>query len=416
MEIQGPQNNSGSKKGIAVAGVILLLIAGIAYYLFSSGKLDEAVKPASDLAPLEVANFIGKPEFYSRKEKQWMPLKRGSAFEIGDKIRTDANSEVDLKVSDQISMRLKGGSEMEREGEGLFKKELMYKLHLMQGTVLGSTQKEAEENKILEISTPTIVAAVRGTIFVVRADSDTKESWVGVLRGHVEVSTTEAEGAQTVNVGDMQSTTYKESAKVLEEPKRISREEWDNMKEAYELIEKSMDDEAEQLDLAKEAGGLFDYVIDHGTFFTPKVGYAWRKFVKNPASGKVTLEVEYDVFPRGSFVGMYIKARDLDAQKFDSLQFQVARVPETGFPDGFRIEIKSKRGVIRTFAPKVFKSEWQTMRFPFRINDPTLITEITFVFSHDQAGEFTRGALQFQDIRLIPRAEEEPAASAQQQS
>ncbi len=405
MRIEKPESSNSSPKKFPtfIIGIVIIVLGG-AYYLLQSGQVARLpflqAPVESNLPPVEIANFTGKPEYYSAETRRWSELERGAIFKTGDSIRTGKDVEVDLKIDNQAILRLKEFSELQRPARPFWVKQpVRYQLQLVRGLILASTEKQADHEKWLEISTPQVVASVRGTVFVVQSNPETKKSWVGVLRGQLEVRA-KNESGKAVMVQDMHKTDL-EGNGPLTAAVRISKDEWDGMKEAYELIQKSAAEEADQLDLSLQAGGLFKNVFDHGTFFTPKVGYCWRNFEKNEA-GKVILNVEYDVFPRGSFVGMYMKVRDMKIQNYEALQFKVSQIPDEGYPEAFRIEIKSKGQTLRAFTPKLFRREWQTMRFPFRATKDQPVSEITFVFSNDKAGEFTHGTLRFSDVELIP--------------
>jgi len=418
MRIEKPESSNLPKKKhpLILIGIAAAVIGGVYYFSQSAqvARLPFLQAPAdSNRPPVEIANFTGKPEYYSGETRRWSELQRGAIFNVGDRIRTGKDVKVDLKIEDQAILRLKEFSELQRPAHPFWVKQpVYYQLQLVRGLILASTGKKADHEKWLEISTPQVVASVRGTVFVVQSNPETKKSWVGVLRGKLEVRSKDAKG-KTVVVQDMHKTDL-EGKGPLTDAARISKDEWDDMKEAYELVQKSAAEEAEQLDLSLQAGGLFKNVFDHGTFFTPKVGYCWRNFEKNE-NGKVTLSVEYDVFPRGSFVGMYMKVRDMKIQDYEALQFKVSQVAEEGYPEAFRIEIKSKGQTLRAFTPKLFRREWQTMRFPLRATKDQPVSEITFVFSNDKAGEFTHGTLRFSDVELIPAARPQEEAKKPQE-
>lgn len=359
------------------------------------------------LPPFEIQNFVGKVEVYSPETKAWGPPRRGQMLTARYKIRTAAGAEADLRVPDQIRIRLKEKSELYVRQPRFFEQTPRLRLHLARGKLLGSTEKPFQPER-LEISTPTLVAAVRGTTFQIEANPETKESSVRVLRGTLEVRSTKTR--KSVLVKTLERTAVKTSGPPLA-PVRVTRQEWDQMKEAYELVQKSAAMEARQLDLSKEAGNLFEFVFDHGTFYTPKFGYAGREFIKDEAAGQVRLEVEYDVFPVGSFVGVYLKTRNLDLSQFKGFEFQTRGDPEEGFPQSLRIELKTSTGILRIFNPKDFKSSWQSFGFPFRFNRETLITEITLVFSNEKAGDHKKGVLQFRNFTLLPR--DKPAKASE---
>ena len=356
----------------------------------------------------EISNFSGSVEVYDAKNKTWQAPKRGQQFGANDKIRTGANGQINFQLEDKIQIRLKENSAIRNEAPNffdLFDKKTKYQLFLEKGVLLGNKTKNLNEDKErLQITTPVLVASVRGTVFRIEVPTeDEEDAWVGVLRGQLEVREKSFFPTKPILIRGLEQATFKDGE--LQKSKRVTRKEWGEMKEAYELLSKSAAMEARQMDLSKEAGGLFDYVFDHGTFYTPKIGFASREFFRNEETGQVYLEVGYDVFPKGSFVGVYFKIRNLDAADFAGLSFDVKENLDEGVPDSFSIELKSKGAVVRRFAPRGFKQNWQEMEFDFHARKETPITEITFVFSHQKVGEAKKGSLEFRNFELIPLPE-----------
>ena len=390
MEIEEPRARS---RWVLVAGLFLVL-GGVAalpflYFYFQQPET---------LPSYQIQNFIGSVEVYASAKRAWLPAQHGESLGPRDKIRTGPESEVDLRVPDQIALRIKANSEVEVRPPGLFEKKLCYRLHLLRGVILGATEKNFEPEQ-LEISTSVMVAAVRGTLFRIESDPEKEETTVRVLRGSILVRSLKTR--QSVLVRGLERTEVKGNAPLLE-PVRVTRQEWDQLKEIYELIQKSAALEARQLDLSKDAGNLFQYVIDHGTFYTPKFGFAEREFVKDEVSGKTQLEIVYDVFPTGSYVGVYAKTRNLDLSKFKALKFEIRGDAEEGYPDAIRIELKSATSVVRAFAPGDFKEKWQPFIFSFRANKSTPISEVTFVLSNEKSKQHPKGKIYLRDIDFVP--------------
>lgn len=381
--------------------IFLLLLAGAASIPFF------LMKPKV-LPSYEIQNFMGKVEVYSTERKAWNEASRGQAISVMDKIRTGPGSEVDLRIPDQIRIRIKENSEAEIRKPHLLDRALRHRLHLLRGSLLGSTEKDFEGQK-LEVSTPTLVAAVRGTTFQIEANPETNESAVRVLQGSVKVRGVKSH--KSVIVRTLEKTEVKGGAVPLD-PIRVSRDEWSRLKEAYELTEKSAFLEARQLDLSKQGGSLFKYVFDHGTFYTPEFGHADREFIEDKSSGKVYVKIDYDVFPTGSFVGMYIKTRDLDLAKFKSLEFQARVNPEEGYPESLKIEVKTATAITRAFVPREFKNTWASYKYPLRFNRPAPITEIALVFSNEKVGNYKKGTLYLRDFNLEPLTEAELAKAS----
>ena len=375
-----------------------------------------APKPFSPLA-LEIVGFEGDVQIYDLQSRSWHVPKRGEDFGTSQKLKTGPDGMINFQVENEIHLRLKENSELENEGSRMSEGKEIYKLRLVRGVLLGATtrqfeRKQSAKKAILEILTRDYAANIHGAIFRVQAAAEPGQgSKVGVLRGFVDVSKpmlffrpkgVRVRGLEGVNV----------VGGVIQPVKRVDSEEWGLMKESYELLEKTALMEAEQIDLSKNAGTFFHYVFDHGTFFTPKIGYAGREFYKDPDSGEVFLEAEYDVFPAGSFSGVYIKTRDFDISKYAGLSFEVRRNPNEGVPESFYIELKSKGNVVRRYAPRTFERNWKLWEFDFRAQKPLFVNEVVFVFTNARVGEAKKGVLEFRKINLIPLPAVAPVPSA----
>ena len=406
------QTSSG-KNWIAPIVVFLVLSGAAAAVL-----LPHFLRGGPEPPPFEIAQFVGKPEIYSREQGRWVPISDKRMLGPKDKIRTDAGSEVTLRIPDAAEVRLKPNSELEGKNPGLLEKGekgLVYRLQLMKGVLQVSADKDLKKKGRLEVSTPALVAAVRGTLFQVSVDPKTRKSSVNVLRGEVEVHPRPvfiAKPGPSVIVHSFEKVEAEAGSQAVLKPVPISREDWDQVKALYELTQRSAEFEARQLDLSKQAGGLFEYVFDHGTFFTPEFGHAEREFMKDDATGDVILTVSYDVFPRGSLVGVYMKTRNFDFSKFDALEFEVAKVPEQASPDSLRFEVKSKGQILRAMKVENLENTWKKVRVPFKFAKSIPITEVTLVFTHETIGELKTGSVQFRRFNMVPLSGPPPTAAA----
>lgn len=381
--------------------VVVLLIAGILIlwpYL--------APRPSTPLA-FEILGFEGDVQIYDLESRSWRLPKRGEEFKTSQELKTGVDGMVNFQVENEIQLRLKENSGLKNEESRVLGIKEIYKLRLSRGVLLGATTRQFERKQNagkadLKVITRDYVANIHGAIFRVQASAQPgQESKVGVLRGFVEVSKPSpffrSEG---VRIRGLEEASVVDG--VVQSAVRVNTESWSAMKESYELLEKSAVMEAEQIDLSKSAGNFFNVVFDHGSFFTPKIGFAGREFFKDPDSGQVFLETEYDVFPEGSFSGVYIKTRDFDISKYAGLSFDVRRNPGEGTPDSFFIELKSKGNVVRRYAPKTFERAWKRMEFDFRAQKPLLVNEVVFVFTNARVGEAKKGVLEFRNVSLIP--------------
>ncbi|MFA7255827.1 MAG: FecR domain-containing protein [Candidatus Omnitrophota bacterium] len=380
--------------------VVLVIAAGL--ILWSRF----APRPYTPLA-FEILGFEGDAQIYDLKSHSWRAPKRGEEFATSQKLKTGTDGLINLQVENEIHLRLKENSEILNEESRVVGKQEVYKLRLAQGVLLGATTRQFErkqnENKaVLKILTRDYIANIHGAIFRVQASA--QEGKVGVLRGSVEVS----KPALFFQSGGVRIRGLEETnvvGGVIQPATRVTQDTWGLMKESYELLQKSAVMEAEQIDLSKMAGSFFNVVFDHGTFFTPKMGYSGRDFFKDPDSGEVFLETEYDVFPAGSFSGVYIKTRDFDISKYAGLSFEVRRKADEGAPESFFIELKSKGNVVRRYAPRTFEKTWKPVEFDFRAKKPLLVNEVVFVFTNARVGEAKKGILEFRNLKLIPLPE-----------
>ena len=396
LQVEKPQTPSYLKPLLIVVLLVGAILIGVQFIPKSSVPLS-----------FEVTNFEGDVKIYDLKSRSWRVPKRGEDFRTSQKVKTGPDGQINLQVENEIQLRLKNNSELENKQSAVVGKQEVYKLKFGQGVLFGVTtkvfdRKKAAKKAVFQIATPRYDVDVLGSVFRLETAATQGKSWVGVLRGSVEVSAPSLffhKGG--IRIRGLEQASIIDG--VVQPAVKVSQEEWGTLKEAYELREKTAVKEAEQIDLSRHAGSLFEYVFDHGTFFTPKVGFAGREFYKDPDSGEVYLDVEYDVFPVGSFVGVYIKTRNFDAAKYEGFSFEVRRNPEEGVPENFYIELKSKGNVVRRFSPRGFERTWKKMEFDFHAQKSTPVSEVVLVFTNSRVGEAKKGVLELRHFDLIPR-------------
>jgi hypothetical protein len=387
----GPPSHRKKRKSRVPVLLAALIVAAAGWggYLY--------LVPASELPVLEVTNFSGAVEISDASGTPAV-VQRGSVLKPGQVLKTGDGADAELALPGKIKFRVKPNSEFRFEAPLFYEKQPPLRFLLERGELYAATDKNAAVSSI-ELRTPQLISKSEGGYYFLRANPQDKTSWIGQMRGKASVKKsgmlsawTELKGLQGLQAGPGSAGA----------PQNISKDEWKQMAEIYELTAKSAAVEAMQLDLSKDAGSLFKFVFDHGTFYTPKVGYAGREFFKDDSSGEVYLEVEYDVFPKGTFVGMYIKTRGLDLSGYSHLEFEMRRVEDEAFPQSIRMELKSKSGIARAFAAKLPKTSWEKVSFPLHVKTSTLLTEIALVFFHDRVGEEKKGSVQFRRINLVP--------------
>lgn len=372
--------------------IVLILFGGLVFFARSFKHQQTLISPS--LSGYEIEMFAGDAQVYQSKTSVWVKADRGLALEPGDILKTGKKSEIDFKIADQMRFRLKENSQIffttDRSSQNT---DSRFRIKLDDGSLYGASEKKLSNP--LEILANDLEAVTKNGAFLLQKNS-TQPLFLGWMSGKAQVT-----------VKQQEPFALKALEKVVGAPDRptlsaekIANKDWFRLQEVYDLIPKSAAMEAAQLDLSQEAGGMFKYVFDHGTFFTPKFGYANREFIKKE-NGDVYLEIEYDVFPAGSFVGMYLKTRELDVSKFKKIKFEARRAPQdNGYPESMKIELKSNSGTARSFVPRQFSSKWTTYEYPIVSTKLLDIREITFVLHHDSVGGHYKGFLQLRNFEL----------------
>ncbi len=386
-----------SKSPISIPALIISFgILAAVFYLNQNSNTSSESLPGYLLE-----NVFGDAQIFSASQNIWIKGTRGYAFNPGDILKTGKDGEVDFQIPDVSRMRLKPESELYfPKAQKAKNAEPAFRTELRKGTLFAASEDSISPHP-LEIIVGSVKTVSRNNMTLAATQTGMNEGFLGMLKG--TASLTDLRGKFYGTIRSMEKVVIQSSpSKPFAE--KISQSDWRQISEAYELIPKSAASEAAQLDLSKKAGNLFDYVFDHGTFYTPKIGYANREFKLDPLSGEVYLEMEYDVFPVGSFSGLYMKTRDLDMSQFKTLRFMARRNPhERGFPENFRIELKSASGVLRAFSVKRIEKDWAVFDFPLNFSKKADIREINFVFLQERIGGYSKGFLEAKNFTLLPK-------------
>ena len=111
----------------------------------------------------------------------------GSAFKTGDKILTGAKSKVDIQIGKSSAVRLGANTTLEfTQLANSVNGNLDSKLSITTGKIFANISKE-NKNDSFTISTPTLVAGVRGTSFLIDIKKD-EFAMIKVVDGSVAVS------------------------------------------------------------------------------------------------------------------------------------------------------------------------------------------------------------------------------------
>ena len=315
---------------------------------------------------------------------------------LREKVRTGPGGEIDLQIGGELYVRLKENTEIQIRRPHLLEKRAPVRLFLERGALLG-TIRNSKQVRNFQILTPVLEVSLRKGIFQVRSRPETRESWVGVLSGTTEVFSRAKR--KPVLLRDHEKTQVKGKSAPFK-ASAILEEDWAQMKEAYAFFPADPEFEERQSRLVKEAGPLFRSVTQEEVLFDPHSARLERTYAKDPASGKVELKIEYDVFPSGSFAAMVFKTQDLDLGNLSRLSFQARSGAEENSPDSFRVEIKSGQKVLLTFHPRRFDPDWRNFEYAFQFPEGTAVSEIAFVFSNQTVGPRKKGAVYLRELAI----------------
>ena len=205
---------------------ILLIVVVVVFSSLSGYYLYATYLNGGGEEQTRVAQLYGIAYLREAGGKEWVPLQEGAVLKEKDTVRTAANGEVDLTLSNGAIVRLKGGSSLEVDRE-ILGKEVVLSLH--EGKVLSKVSK-LRKDSWFEVATPTAVAGVRGTAFLVEYFPGEKKGRVAVLQGIVAVYNQSAPGQVVILEAKMSTTVV--GAQRPEVPRPVTADE---LKELLEL-------------------------------------------------------------------------------------------------------------------------------------------------------------------------------------
>lgn len=355
------------------------------------------LSPSAQAFPFELGRFAGTAELYSHQNKQWTLVTRKNHRQIvlhpRDKIRTQNDSDLDFRVPGVLDLRLKASSELEIVRT---KRDQEFKFKLNKGGLLGLTGDQFGTDN-LQVVTPHLISTVQDHASFLIQTGKTYSS-TGVLTGQILVQPSK-KSKQKIILSALETSMIMEGKKIELRPKRINDQEWKALNEVRDLTVVTPEKIAGQVGLRKKAGNFFNYVFDEGAFFQPNWSYAEREFYEDAQSQKIILQVDYDVFPRNSFSGLYFKTRNLDLSKVHRIGMSVKSAAGKPIPDQFRIELKDRFSTARAFTVKSISRDWKNYSFELKMTKPTPAEEIAFVFENSRIGTLSAsGTIYIKDL------------------
>ncbi len=171
-----------------------------AVMLLSPGSSASAEKPAVPPKASVVFRVSGVLTKKSRKGKKvkriLLPAFVQTALKPGDEVRTHARSRAEVRLGDGVLVRLKENTIFKIVRLKSSKDAFHVSLRLLGGKILLKVAKSLGQGFRVKVRTPTAVATVRGTMFIVDAQASKTE--IKVLEGivHADAVSAAARGAE----------------------------------------------------------------------------------------------------------------------------------------------------------------------------------------------------------------------------
>lgn len=154
----------------------------------------------------------GRVDILKKGAEAVLPVALGDKVEVGDIVRTKSNSRAQIEMQDKSLLNLAENSRVEirrfsitggkeKKRDGLFR--------IFRGQLRSIVNRNDDDTEFnFQVETPTAVAAVRGTDFVVKVDQSSLQSMVACLNGMVGVTSIKqtAGAPMVVTIGANQYT------------------------------------------------------------------------------------------------------------------------------------------------------------------------------------------------------------------
>ncbi|MCD6408534.1 FecR domain-containing protein [bacterium] len=158
--------------------ILIGLVFLISFLLFSSGNQPEII----------LVKKKGNVYYWDIIDKKWTVLPVKSKLRVGLFIKTGDNSEAIISFGKKAVITISENSVI-RITKSLFEKEKIkeVKIQIPKGKIWAIVEKLPEAPSKFEIETPNTIAGVRGTVFMVKYQTEDKSTRVAVIKGQVGV-------------------------------------------------------------------------------------------------------------------------------------------------------------------------------------------------------------------------------------
>lgn len=180
-----------SKEGKHIKLLILTLIC----LLLATSLPTQGYGAEDEPFSATLVDFGGEAFLQKPGEAIWLPVEKNIPLEQSDRIKTGSNSYVEILIDDGSLLKLEENSEMTMSelSADFGTKKIATKLFLFFGRLVSNIAKFTHTRSRFAVQTPTVIAGVRGTEFIVET-TDSTQTDVGVFEGEVTVGAIDKEG------------------------------------------------------------------------------------------------------------------------------------------------------------------------------------------------------------------------------
>lgn len=172
-----------------------------------------------------IRTIVGTAQVNPALHAGWKAARAGMKLFTSDQVRTDPESSLEIAWENGGLLRIAEASVMTISGPADSLSEAAPGTTLLKGRIWANMKKIASTERKFGISTPTAVAAIRGTVFRVDAGVDSSTD-VLVYEGKVAVGPGEALQKAGVRPPDSSGRREMEGPGEVEGPKEVTLQEW----------------------------------------------------------------------------------------------------------------------------------------------------------------------------------------------
>ncbi|MCX5641741.1 MAG: FecR domain-containing protein [Candidatus Omnitrophica bacterium] len=233
-------------KKIIFFGIALLIISGISLLSAQNETVPLSVAAeqpaATQTGETEIIGRLvrmeGTVNFWSYSQNAWKPATLQMAIGAGAWLQTAKSAraiisfgkEAVITVSEDAVLEIKEASV---KPDGITR----VRTNLTRGKIWSLVEKLKNEQSRYEVETPTAIAGVRGTTFMVNVDPDGRSSRIGVVEGEVGVRSMGEKPAYVVLKENMAAVIVYNKEPQLEAMAARETAEWENWKQSIPFSE-----------------------------------------------------------------------------------------------------------------------------------------------------------------------------------